>query len=209
MAIQFKRSYTAGFVPTALDIDEGEVFINLTDQLIYSKDNLGNVVVMRIEEADETTPGLVSTTAQAFAGDKTFNGRIIPLGDAGLNPQNNITSFVSDDPSQFHIQTRVSGTNRFTVNANGSIGRLLGNRFNASSSQTIPDDATIVLATASGITLTLPSLANNDGRMILIRNMTTGTITIDRPGQTSESIGSGGGSLYITDGTIWFTALTK
>jgi hypothetical protein len=207
MAIQFKRSYTAGFVPTNTDIAAGEVFINLADQLIYSKDDSNNIVVMRIEEADATTPGMVSTGAQTFAGDKTFNGRINALGDAGLHAQDGTTSIVSDDPSQRHIETRVSGVTKFSVEADGTVGNLLGSLVQYGTTSTISDFATVVFATASGITLTLPSATNKAGKLIFIKNTTGGSVTIDRPGQTSETLAAGAGKLYTTEGSFWLAAL--
>ena len=42
--IKFKRSETAGLIPSADDLAVGEIAINLADQKIYSKDSSGTVI---------------------------------------------------------------------------------------------------------------------------------------------------------------------
>ena len=44
MTIQIKRSYTSGRVPLSTELLEGQLFINLPDQEIYSKNNTGLIV---------------------------------------------------------------------------------------------------------------------------------------------------------------------
>ena len=44
--IQLKRSFTAGSVPAAANVLIGEPVVNLTDKIIYSKDDNGNVIVI-------------------------------------------------------------------------------------------------------------------------------------------------------------------
>jgi len=43
MVIKIKRSTVQGRVPTALQIGEGELALNLTDRRLYSKDHTGEV----------------------------------------------------------------------------------------------------------------------------------------------------------------------
>ena len=48
MEVKFRykhlRSYTAGKVPTASQLLEGQFAINIPDKKIYTKDNLGNII---------------------------------------------------------------------------------------------------------------------------------------------------------------------
>ena len=43
MVLKLKRTTVAGRVPTALQIGEGELALNLTDRRLYSKDHTGEV----------------------------------------------------------------------------------------------------------------------------------------------------------------------
>lgn len=76
MTRRLLRSEVAGRVPSTSEILEGQLFINLEDQTIYSKDSSGTVTLLgRVYPvASETQEGLVSTGTQTFSGDKTIKG---------------------------------------------------------------------------------------------------------------------------------------
>ena len=62
IAIKPKRSETALSVPSAGDLEIGEIAVNITDQKIYSKSSGGSVVVIGSSGitalVDDTTPQL-------------------------------------------------------------------------------------------------------------------------------------------------------
>lgn len=76
MSRRLLRSEVAGRTPSSSEMLEGQLFINLEDQTIYSKDSLGNVTLLgRVYPlASGTQEGLVSTGEQTFSGNKTLKG---------------------------------------------------------------------------------------------------------------------------------------
>ena len=44
--IKLKRNFAPGAVPTADDLDIGELAVNPTDQKLWTKDNEGNIVLL-------------------------------------------------------------------------------------------------------------------------------------------------------------------
>lgn len=52
ISIQFKRSYTAGKIPLAQDLNEGEFALNMVDRKVYTKDSSGNIFQVGVVSTD-------------------------------------------------------------------------------------------------------------------------------------------------------------
>jgi hypothetical protein len=86
--VQLKRSSTASAVPTALQLVEGELAINLADKKLFSKDSGGNVFMVG---ADDST--LVKLTGnQTIAGTKTFSSTIVGSIDGNAATATKLTT---------------------------------------------------------------------------------------------------------------------
>lgn len=74
--IQFKRSTTNNSVPTAGNLDAGELAINTLDEKIFFKNNAGDV--KSLSESTDLVDNLVTiATDQSITGNKTFDGLVI------------------------------------------------------------------------------------------------------------------------------------
>lgn len=79
-----------------------------------------------LQTADASNPGLVSTSAQTFAGDKTFNGVIIGTNGASINGTLNLNTSgsgatsIGNTTSGGAINLATSGNSAITLNASGS-----------------------------------------------------------------------------------------
>jgi hypothetical protein len=71
MKIKIKRSNTAGAVPSAVVLEEGELAANLADKKIFSKDSSGNVVVLADVNAAATSETAAAASATAAASSAT------------------------------------------------------------------------------------------------------------------------------------------
>jgi len=83
--IQFKRSTTNNSVPTAGNLDAGELAINTVDEKIFFKNNAGSV--KSLSESTDLIDNLVTiSTEQSITGNKTFDG--IVIANAGIEALN-------------------------------------------------------------------------------------------------------------------------
>jgi hypothetical protein len=141
--------------------------------------------------------GILTAFKQSGAGTGTgFNSQNADQGF--LAEGSKVTSFRSVDPVGRHFSTVVNGSNKFTIENNGTCGNLYAANVNVSTSTTLPTDTTVALATASGITVTFPTATGKSGKMIFVRNASAGSITVD-----GSSLATGTGALYISDGSGW------
>jgi len=68
--IQIKRSSTASSVPTAGQLAQGELAVNLVDKKLYTKDNTNTVIQLNPEPPPAVT---IASTAEAQAGTNNTN----------------------------------------------------------------------------------------------------------------------------------------
>ena len=85
--IQLYRTSTASAVPSAGNLAEGELAINITDKKLYAKDNVGSVFLLA--SADGTT-GTVSTVSVVSA-----NGFAGSVANATTTPAITLTTSIS------------------------------------------------------------------------------------------------------------------
>lgn len=71
--IQFKRSKVAGVNPTAAQLAEGELAINLKDRTLFTKDDLGNIISLGFAKGGDIN------------GNVTQNGDYLQNGTYNLN----------------------------------------------------------------------------------------------------------------------------
>ncbi|ADI55564.1 gp37 long tail fiber distal subunit [Escherichia phage IME08] len=85
-SIQFKRSKTPGAKPTAAQLDEGELAINLRDRTIFTKSDQGQIIDLGFAKGGQVD------------GDVTINGRLTLEGElvqtstAGMRTEGSITA---------------------------------------------------------------------------------------------------------------------
>lgn len=145
--------------------------------------------------------GLLTAFKQSGAGTGTgFNAQNSDQGF--LAEGSKVASFRSVNPEGRHFSTVVDGANKFTIEADGTCGNLFGATQIVSSSTTVSNNATIVLINASDLTLSLPTPGGRLGKMVFVRNASAGGATVD-----GESIGTGKGVLFVSDGDTWIEAI--
>ncbi len=140
-----------------------------------------------LQTADDTYPGLVSTSAQTFAGAKTFNGAVLASGGLTVDTGQN---FINQGSTLF------SGVTVNDVSGGGNIG----------SAATTVDIATTfnVNQTTSGQTLTLANpTTTTSGRIAFVNNV--GSVSFEMYGSV---IASGQSNTFIWNGTNWITTVS-
>ncbi len=80
-SIQFKRSKIAGAKPTAAQLDEGELAINLKDKLIFTKDDVGNIIDLGFAKGGTVDGNVTINGLLTLKGDYTQTGGMQVTGD--------------------------------------------------------------------------------------------------------------------------------
>ena len=85
-SIQFKRSKIAGAKPTAAQLDEGELAINLRDRTIFTKSDQGQIIDLGFAKGGQVD-GDVNIN-----GTLNLNGELVQTGTAGMRTEGSITA---------------------------------------------------------------------------------------------------------------------
>lgn len=123
-----KKSSTASAVPTAGQLEIGEIAFNLADKKIYSKDAGGNVIEMGGGSGSGDVVGPTSATDNAIARFDTTTGKLIQNSGASVDDSGNLRvgdgsssapslSFASDTDTGFYR----SSTGRIYVTVNNEL----------------------------------------------------------------------------------------
>lgn len=128
--VQLKRSSVAGRVPDAANIEVGEPVVNLADQIIYTKDGNGDIIIIGqgpssssyATVADLTTDNVVEISNLYFSNDRVYSN-VIQLNYA--KTANLTTANVVEVTNLYFTNARAiaaltAGTN-ITIDANGRI----------------------------------------------------------------------------------------
>lgn len=78
--IQFKRSKVAGVKPTASVLAEGELAINLKDRLLFTKDDLGNIIDLGFAKGGQVDGNITHNGNYTQTGDYTLTGNFTMSG---------------------------------------------------------------------------------------------------------------------------------
>ena len=79
--IQFKRSKVAGVNPTAAQLAEGELAINLKDRTLFTKDDLGNIISLGFAKGGQVDGNVTINGLLTLKGDYTQTGGMQVTGD--------------------------------------------------------------------------------------------------------------------------------
>lgn len=83
------RSITPSTIPIAADLEQGELFVNLADRAVYTKDQTNAVVLLNPDTAvDNTLTSTDTTVALSAAQGKVLNDKIDGLGTIHNAPDN-------------------------------------------------------------------------------------------------------------------------
>ncbi|MCW2957003.1 MAG: hypothetical protein JWO69_1872, partial [Thermoleophilia bacterium] len=173
-----------------------------------------------LQTADATNVGLVSTTAQTLAGDKTFSGttalavttiagttNINTSGTANTSIGNATGTLSVVSASTFSGTLTVTGSqftnSGSTLNTAASIANLAAGGAIGTATSTVDVDTTFnVNQTTAGQTLTLPSpTTTTGGRIAYVSNVGTASFTM-----YSVTVAAGATQQYIWNGTAWAPA---
>lgn len=125
--IQLYRTSTASAIPSAGNLAEGELAINITDKKLYAKDNTGTVFLLASEAGTTGTVSSVAMTVPSFLSVSgspitssgtlavSLSGTPLPVANGGTG----ITSFGTGVATALGINVGSSGA--FVVN-NGALG---------------------------------------------------------------------------------------
>ena len=127
-----KNSSTAGSAPSASDLVQGELAVNVADKRLYTEDNAGNIVELgtnpsTIDINGGTIDGTVigGNTAAAISGTTgQFSGEITANGGIALGDSDKATFGASDDLQIYHdgsnSYVQDAGTGNLNIKSNGS-----------------------------------------------------------------------------------------
>ncbi|QHR72382.1 long tail fiber distal subunit [Escherichia phage dhabil] len=116
-SIQFKRSKIAGAKPTAAQLDEGELAINLRDRTIFTKSDQGQIIDLGFAKGGQVD-GDVNIN-----GTLNLNGELVQTGTAGMRTEGSITAPVfraSKGSFYSRASNDTSNAHYWFENANGT-----------------------------------------------------------------------------------------
>lgn len=85
-SIQFKRSKTPGAKPTAAQLDEGELAINLRDRTIFTKSDQGQIIDLGFAKGGQVDGDVT------INGRLTLDGELVQTSTAGMRTEGSITA---------------------------------------------------------------------------------------------------------------------
>lgn len=214
--VQLKRSSVSGRVPDAGNVEIGEPVVNLADQIIFTKNTTGNVIVIGAGTTSNITEGtnlyfsnarVSATISSQTLGNATFSSNITAANVVITNASRlgNITSGVwnGSSISTTYTDAKVTSVNGQTGAATGfaTTANSLSQFASTTSAQfaSLISDETgsgnVVLSTSPVLTtpnIGTPSyavLTNATGLPIVAG--TTGTLSVARGGTGITSFGTG------------------
>ena len=219
-----KNSSTAGSAPSASDLVQGELAVNVVDKRLYTEDNAGNIVELGTNPStidinagtiDGTTIGASSASTGAFTT-LSATGEITANGGIALGDNDKATFGASDDLQIYHAGSHSiindSGTGDLRIGGstnvqiwNAATSKLSAN-FNADSAATLYNNGGAKLATTStGIDVT--GTATMDGLTVDGNNSYTSNIKFDY-GTSAPTYFSNWGYKSSSDGNKVFLTMT-
>lgn len=108
--IQFKRTTKAGVKPTAAQLTEGELAINLTDRTLFTKDHTGLIIDLGFAKGGTVTGDINQTGNFNLSGDMSATGQVKP---------SNYSNFDSRYPNLLQLGANVNLNTLDSINHNG------------------------------------------------------------------------------------------
>lgn len=87
--IQFNRSITPGAVPSAAEVNEGNIFINVADGIIYTKDHEDNVIPLGVTMTAFNS--LAARVTKLESADMNIDGNKTFTEEIGITDQASIS----------------------------------------------------------------------------------------------------------------------
>lgn len=126
--IQFKRSKVAGVNPTAAQLAEGELAINLKDRTLFTKDDLGNIISLGFAKGGQVDGNVTINGLLRLNGDYVQTGGMTVNGPIGStdgvtakvfrSTQGSFYTRASNDTANAHLWfENVDGTERGVIYA--------------------------------------------------------------------------------------------
>jgi len=178
-----KRSNVPGKIPTNSDLLLGELGLNTADAILYTSGTTANTILPigwdRVARTGDTmtgglfTPFLSATTVSAttYLNLPVFTGDYLPLsGGTVYGP----TIYSSGLTANTLNVTGLTTTNGLT-----STSGIIFKQQTISSSYTATTDDYMIDASGGTFTITLPSAAGIQGRLLVIKNNGGGAVTVD------------------------------
>ena len=190
-----KNSSTASAVPTASDLVQGELAVNVADKRLFTEDNTGTIVELGTNPSTiDINAGSIDGTAIGASSAST--GAFTTLTATGLTVDTN-TLYVDSTNNRVGIGTTSPSD---TLSVNGQIG-FFGNdgqlKFNDGSAikggnnygdiRIQTDRFRVYNEAGSNLAMNIDS----SGRVLLNRTASTGSLTLESQAPSGFSIGSG------------------
>jgi len=205
--IQLYRTSTASAVPTAGNLADGELAINLLDERLYFKNSAGTVKLLAANITPVANGGTGATTAGAARtnlGATTLGGNLFTITNPGavtfprFNADNSVSSLSAAD-----FRTAIgAGTGGGSVTSVGGTGTVNGITLTG----TVTSSGNLTLGgTLSGVSLTtqvtgtLP--AANGGTGITSPGTAGNVLTSNGTAWVSQAAGGGGAGPFVAFGS--------
>ena len=203
---------TATTVPSAANLAQGELAVNVTDKKLYTKDSGGNVVLLASNGGDVTGPAsstnLAIPTFSGTGGKTLLNNSGVTIS-AGVITATGFSGPLTGNASTVTTNANLTGPITSVGNATSIASQTgTGTKFVVDNTPTL---ITPVLGVATGTSLTTTGavtgaelLASNG---LVINNMTVGTTYAIPSGYSASSVGpvviSGGVTITVPSGSRW------
>lgn len=129
-------------------------------------------------------------------------------GDFGFLSDGQGVGFQSRAPGSYSFQALISNVSKWAVNASGTVSGDYRNVRVVSTTDSVTDADNIMLVTASGGTVTLPTPVSNAGRVFRFKalaNFTLATAASTIDGSATKAVTSSQSLGVVSDGSFWYT----
>lgn len=189
--VKLKRSEVADRVPSSVDLDEGELAVNLEDAKLFSKKSDGTIVTLNPITNNTTNSSYLPNDLGSItsAGSGTYNLGLVTDSSSADN-----AGFNELSANEFTLGDQIFPTSDgtsgqvITTDGNGNLSWVTAATSNSwvektSNYTASSGDKIIVNSTSSAITITLPANPTFGDEISIIdgsANAATNNITVDR-----------------------------